>query len=369
MPSAQSQPGVSPIQFPTSDVHTVQQWSRELEREVLSRTLYDKFVKTGVFLQKDELQKGDGDNVKFSLGMLLDGAGRSENEVLEGNEVAPTFYQDSLKINQLRQASTWYTRIDTQRVSIDFREFSKAGLTDWWADRLDTAWINQVCSNTVQTDVKYTGMNATIAPSNNNVAYYTKTTDADLDDVRALILRAKLLNSSTYNQTKVRPVMIDGGEYWPVLVHPIVLNDIRATTEWKDNYRYAMGGGLIEKNPIFTGAAGVVDGAILYESDRVPPACDWNIAALGGDAGDGTSEIANTRVMALVGKGAIASAFGRAGGRADRYLWNEESWDYGNKNGISASLIHGMKKTQFGASGATHETFDYGVVIGVNQAT
>ena len=40
-------------------------------------------------------------------------------------------------------------------------------------------------------------------------------------------------------------------------------------------------------------------------------------------------------------------AYGREGGKAERYLWNEETFDFGNEHGVAVSLIFGMKKAIF----------------------
>jgi N4-gp56 family major capsid protein len=362
-PVLNDEAGISPIQFPTADPHTLKVWSREVNREVLQRTLFQKFLASEVVKEQDELTKGPGDTVYCNLEYLISGDGKSGNETLEANGVAPQFSRDSLSINQLRQAVEWYTRMDQQRVIFDFRSSAKSQLADWWADRLETAFINQVCGNTVQTNVKYTGMNATLAPTANHVLDYQSANNGDgaaacanLDIIRHMIYRAKSLRSQ-YGEPLIRPVMIDGGEYWPILVGTESMKKIRESTEWQTNYRSAMQGGMISDNPIFTGAAGVIDGAILYENDRVPAAANW--ATLAGDsASDGLSALASSGTLALLGKGAAAIAYGREGGRSEKYVWDEDSFDYGNKNGISAALIFGMKKLQFGGDSVNQANAD-----------
>jgi hypothetical protein len=50
--------------------------------------------------------------------------------------------------------------IDAQRVPFDLRAEAKDGLADWWMDRLSVSFFNQVCGYTVQTNTKFTGLNA-----------------------------------------------------------------------------------------------------------------------------------------------------------------------------------------------------------------
>jgi N4-gp56 family major capsid protein len=103
----------------------------------------------------------------------------------------------------------------------------------------------------------------------------------------------------------------------------------------------------IADNPIFTGSLGVYNGVIFFESDRVPQSHDTT---------DSNNVELNTRSAVLLGAQACWLAYGREGGRAERYLWNEESFDYGNEHGVSASLIYGMKKAQF-------NSVDHGTIV------
>ncbi len=49
-------------------------------------------------------------------------------------------------------------------------------------------------------------------------------------------------------------------------------------------------------------------------------------------------------------------AYGREGGKAERYLWNEETFDFGNEHGVAVSLISGCKKAIF-------NSVDHGVIV------
>lgn len=349
---------MSVLAFGTNDVSTVKLWSKATEREVLPKTLVGKFIGSGsgsVVQTKDELQKSAGDRIRMNLQYLLSARGRTGNEVLEGNEESPVFKTDDITIDQIRNAVRWYGRMDKQRVVYDFRRDSRDQLSDWFADRLDTCFLNQVCGNTAQTDTAYTGMNATIAPSSNNKLYAGSATTAatltsadtfSLDLVDKAIVRMKTLHH-VYNQPIIRPVKINGGEFYPMILHPHQVKAMRANTstgQWLDIQKAAMQGGAIGDNPIFSGALGVYNGVIFFESPRVPLACDT------------TTAVANTRAAVILGAQSAWLAYGREGGRAERYLWNEETFDFGNEHGIAASLIFGMKKAVF-------DSKDHGAVV------
>src|SRR5262245_40228355 len=118
--------------------------------------------------------------------MQLSGDGFTESEIAEGNGEALTTYADNVFVNELghvvgvRSENT----IDSQRVAFDLREEAKDGLVDWWARRISVSFFNQVCGNTATsgtnypTSVKYTGLNATVAPSSGRKMYVgAQTTD------------------------------------------------------------------------------------------------------------------------------------------------------------------------------------------------
>jgi N4-gp56 family major capsid protein len=334
------------LNFATGNASTVKTWSKATEREVLPKTLAGKFISSGVVTVKDELKKSAGDRVRMNLQMLLSGRGRTGNEVLEGNEEVPVFFTDDLTIDQIRNATRYYGRMDKQRVVYNFRNDSRDQLSDWFADRIDTSFLNQVCGNTAQTDVAYTGLNATVAPSANKTMWAGAATSAasltssdtfDLSLIDKAITRAKVLRDS-YGEPIIRPVKIGGGDHYAMILHPFQVKALRVNTstgQWFDIQKAAMQGGEIASNPIFSGSLGVYNGVILFENERVPLACDT------------TTAYASTRRAPLLGKGACYLAYGREGGSVEKYLWNEESFDFGNEHGIAASLIFGMKKAIF----------------------
>ena len=334
------------LDFATGNASTVKTWSKSTEREILPKTLAGKLIGSNIVAVKDELRKSAGDRVRMNLQMLLSGRGRTGNEVMEGNEEVPNFHTDDLTIDQLRNASRWYGRMDKQRVVYDFRKDSRDQLSDWFADRIDTSLLNQVCGNTAQTDTAYTGLNATVAPSTNKIIYAGSATSAatltssdtfDLSLIDKAITRAKVLRD-VYGEPVIRPVKIGGGDHYVMILHPYQVKALRVNTstgQWFDIQKSAMQGGEIASNPIFSGSLGVYNGVILFENERVPLACDT------------TTAVALTRRAPILGAGACWMAYGRAGGSAEKYIWNEESFDFGNEHGISASLIFGMKKAIF----------------------
>lgn len=346
------------LDFASGNDHTVKVWSEELNREVLPKTLIGRFAGSGpnsILQSVDELTKSAGDTVYTNLEYLISGDGVTDGETLEGNEQRQSFYRDTVAINELAQAMRWKTRMAQQRVVFKFRESAKAQLSDWFADRLDQSFFNQVCGNTVQTNTKYTGFNATVAPDANHVIRAGAAADdsalgtSDTFDLSLLdkaVTKAKTLHDVN-GLPIIRPVRIAGGEYYVVVLHPYQVRDMRTDTstgQWQDIQKAAMQGGSIGDNPIFSGSLGVYNGCILMESTRIPVGCIT------------TTAYANTRRAVLLGAQSAALAYGREGGRKERYLWNEESFDHGREASIAAGLIFGLKKCRFNSA-------DFGTIV------
>lgn len=196
------------------------------------------------------------------------------------------------------------------------------GLQDWWADRFDSWFMNQLAGNTAQTDTKYTGNNTVSAVA------ATRTISASGNDAFTLSLVDQAVTKARTLSPVIRPIQTEAGEKYVLFITPEAHYDLRrstATLEWGDIQKAAMQGGNISDNPIFTGALGEYNGVILHESFRVPI----------------TSNVGEN---ILCGAQAGHFAFGRDNG-PNRMSWTEELFDYGNQLGVSAGCIAGMKRT------------------------
>jgi len=141
----------------------VKLWSRKLAREALRKCYIKNFMGPGsdsLIQIKPETNKGPGDRVRVTLRYQLTGAGVQGDGVQEGNEESLTTFTDDLIINQLRHAVRSEGKMTEQRIPFSIREEAMMGLSDWWADRWDQWFFNQVCGYTPQTDTRYSGHNA-----------------------------------------------------------------------------------------------------------------------------------------------------------------------------------------------------------------
>lgn len=322
--------------YPVNHPLAVKHWTAEVMKEALKRTYAFRFMGTSsnsLCQVRNEL-KSEGDRVRVQLRLQLSGDGVLGDSTLEGNEEALSVYYDDVYVNQLRHAVRSGGKMSEQRVPFSVREEAKDGLADWWADRWDTWFFNQIAGNTAQTDVRYTGLQAAIAPSSGNVVSIDSTSTAsmtssevlDITKIHYAVYKAK---EATY---PIRPIRVGGKDYYVMFISEEQATDLKtnySAGQWGDIQKAALMGGKIADNPIFTGALGVIDNVILHSTSRLP------------------SPATNVKRAVLCGAQACAVAFGKGYSAGNKFSWVEELFDYENQLGVAAGCISGLKKLQF----------------------
>jgi N4-gp56 family major capsid protein len=331
--------------YGTNAPNVVKLFSRKLFREALKQTTFAPYMgesSDSMIQVLNDTRKGPGDQITYQLRMQLSGAGVSGDGTLEGNEEALTVYTDALKIDQLRHAVRSGGKMSDQRIPFSVREEARMGLTDWWADRIDTAIINHLAGVSTQADLRYTGANSTTAPSTGrNLWVDDSTTDASLatSDTMTLAAIDKCVATAKVATPLIRPLMVGGESMYVMHLHPYQVYSLRQTVStggWQDIQKFAMMGKGAKDNPIFTGALGVYNGVILRENPRIP------------------SITANTRRAIFCGAQAATFAVGQ-NNAPEKMSWVEELFDYENQLGVSAGMIFGVKKSVFNST-------DFGVL-------
>lgn len=340
--------------YPVGAQEAVKLWSRKLFHEALKATYAKKFMgndSNALCQIATDTSKGPGDRVRITLRMLLTGAGIQGDSTLEGNEEALTTYTDNVFIDQLRHAVRSGGKMSEQRIPFSVREEARLGLQDWWADRIDTWFFNQLAGATLQSDTRYTGNQAATAPSTNNF-YVANGTSISLQSSITETTTGSASASNTFKLThidelvrvaktaspQIRPVRVGGDDMYVIFLHPYQVKDMKidataARVTWYDAQKSAMSGGRVDNNPIFTGALGVYNNTIIHESTRVPQ-------------GGSSATLANTYRAIFCGAQAACMAFGQGFG-SSRMSWTEELFDYRNQLGVSAGMIGGLKKNVF----------------------
>jgi N4-gp56 family major capsid protein len=230
--------------------------------EVLKGTWASRFMgetSASIIQIKDETSKSAGDKITYGLRMQLSGNGVVGDGTLEGQEESLTTYNDAVLLNQLRHAVRSAGRMSQQRVPFNIRDEALSGLKDWWSDRIDFSFLNAICGNTVQADTRWTGLNATIAPSANNIIRDGSTGDESISTTSTytLSLIDKAVERARTNTPAIRPVKVGGKSVYVTLLHPYQVTDLRTNTstgQYLDIQKAAMTGGEIEDNPIFDGS-------------------------------------------------------------------------------------------------------------------
>lgn len=335
--------------FATGDNLAVKLWSKKVSVEALKATWVYKFMgkdDNSVIQIYDDTSKGPGDRIRIPLRRLLGATGVQGDATLEGQEERITYYNDDVYINQLRHAVREGGRFSRQLIPFDVREHARLSLQDWWSDRIDTWFFNQISGNPNQSDTRYTGNQSTIAADSQHQIYAgAATTDASLSNSASYKFTLTLLDVAVEKaktlEVPIRPLMIGGEQKYVAFLHPYQVTDLRtvtATGQWFDIQKAALQGGQISKNPIYTGALGEYNGVVLHSAVRIPQFSAGT--ALSSDGG---------RIAVFCGAQAVLGAFGR-GSSPERYEWVEDYFDYENQFGVAAGCIAGMKKAVFNGS-------------------
>lgn len=286
---------------------------------------------------KNDFTKKKGDKLNFFLqpridarttdGTYADAAGTKLNDAaLEGNEVDLTLYEDQVQIGQRRCAVKDDGRFFLQQVSMDWKEVSLEAISTWVAEDIDWHCIDQL------TDPADAGVNAlshsasrvVYAANRANIAAITAADILDLDTIG----RAKM----TAKKARIRPINWNGSKLFLLLCQPEALNDLMtqyssSAQTWYDTMMRAHIRG--NANPIFKGAAGIVNGVILAEHPDIHLGKAWGAGAIRG-----------TKNLFL---GAQAALWGWA----MKSWWIEKRFEYDNELGIASGYMAGCKRSTF----------------------
>jgi len=375
---------VAEIVVPLNDVTAVVVYSKKVYQHAIRQTTAAKLMSIGLnaraatnFVQYfDETAVGPGDSIKYDLIPNVVGPGVAGDNPIAGQESAWSALQDTIVINQLRQAELLKGIMSQQRVPYSMRDAARTTLANWWKTMFDIGLMNQLCGNTAQTNVNYCGMQATIAP---DAAHWIRAgavaAEANLgsSNIFSASLLPQLVAMCNTLPFPIRPVSIKGVEVKGVLfLHPLQVKALKTNYtvgEWGDIYKAVLTGGQITNNPIFTGAIGFKDGIVLHEE----PWCSYGdntqnliydpiqAANVAGPTSLGAAATGTTSVARAVFVGAQAAALaigGQAGpgGQPLRVRWVEELLDANNQLRITAGMVFGIKKSRFASQ-------DYSTIV------
>lgn len=340
--------------YGTNDPLTNKLYSMKLAVESIPHTFIKNFMGKGpntLIQERYETSKNAGDRITIGLRIKLEGGGVVGGATLEGNEERFDTQDDSIIINRLRHAVRVKGKgtMSQQRVPFDLRNEALDNLAQWWADRQDRWFANQVSGNNAESDVRYTGLQATIAP---DAAHHIRpgvlATDeaiaaagAGAGGVNLFQLKAidVCVEKAQTSAPIIRPIEYGGQRWYVCFIHPQQVTSLRtqfADGGWFDIQGKLIQGGERSGNPLFTGALGSWNQTILHSWERIPLGVNSST-----DVG-----VANTRRAVFCGAQSAWCAYGRGYGNG-RLNWVEKLFDYDDDLGVAAGCNAGLKKSRF----------------------
>lgn len=360
--------------FATGDNLTVKHWAAVTFRYGYFKNYFNRFVgktvtkKKGVMIKTDdnamitkktEFQKNKkGDKVTFALIDPLAGEGVIDDERLEDNEEAITSHDFSITLRRRRHATRSEGEMSDRRPAFDVQAKSRDVLGMWLArvhDRDVVAALSGV-ANSVGTIVAAEPTSGRVWKGGQKAdgTVYNVATDTLINSTTNHLFGEKVIEHvkrlATLNEPVIRPIVINGEEYYVMFIHGYQAKALRACTDYKAALQNAEVRG--KGNPLFTGSVGLWDGVIVH---TLP----WIETRLGASTQSEPSEYFEsddilTNAM-YVARAMFCGAQAAVVGYGGYPSWVEDKFDYENEWGIALSLFYITGKTKF-------NSIDYGVI-------
>jgi len=325
--------------FATGDNLTAQVWSVKLFRESIKDIFFVKFAKkqyhalmegktiqkevNSILLVNEDLTKKKGDKVTFGLRVRMTGSGvNTDNDYLENNEEEMTFQDFTVTLEERGNAVRAKSKLDLQRPAFDLRSEFRGGLQDWMTEYMDIQTITALSTSPTSGENIWGGD-------------ATSTATIEASDTMTTTLISKAKRTARLHSPKMMPIMINGKQWYVMLMHDYQLKALKAEDAWINAQRYANIRGM--DNPLFSGAEGVWDGVIIHQYERVFTYNTWGGAAITG-----------ARAL-LLGAQAVVHAW------SQRPKWYEKMFDYGRIPGVATDVVWKAEKTVF-------DSKDFGVI-------
>jgi N4-gp56 family major capsid protein len=328
-----------------------------------------------------ELTQSDkGARAVLTLLADMTGDGIVGDNTLEGNEESLRAYDIVVQLDQLRFANRLSGRLADQKSVVNFREHSRDALAYAMADRMDQLAFLSLAgigytqkNNGALRPVLNSGQNLgdlafssdISAPTSNRHRRWDATSGLVAGDVTATaaadtisyetIVALKAFAKDNY----IRGLRGAGNEeMYHLFVTPQVMADLKLDSDFLANVRNA--GVRGPSSSLFSGSSSLmVDGIMVHEFRHVFNTNGATTGASGnaGSAGYKWGANADVNGSACIFAGAQALAMADIG--IPEIV--EDSFDYGNQNGISIGKIFGLKKPVY-HSDVSGQNEDFGVI-------
>jgi len=306
--------------FATGDALTRKAWAKKFWIEAKTESyfygngLVGRDENQAIIVELPDLEKEQGDVITYGTVRELSGAGVAADSTMEGNEEAPSVYDDNVTLSQIRNATRTDGRTTEQRSS-------DKGLRTWVMDLLKR-WMAMTIDQALFTAI---GGSLTKAIYGGDA---TATTNIEAGDYFTLALIAKCVAYAKKATPKIIGPTFKGKQTNGVIViSPDQSFDLtERDAAWSQSRMDAAIRG--NDNPIFTGSLGMHKGVPIQEHSRVALATTW---------GSGANLTGATALFMGVGSGVIAYA--------KKKIWEEKTFDYQNQIGFCIGSIYGVSKT------------------------
>lgn len=333
--------------FSTSNALTKKLWEETLFRDVQIESYFvSRFMSesdNNIVQVATELTKNQGDQVTFGVVSNFSGDGVVSGQILEGNEEGIISYDYSIVLEQYRHGTRTHGKLDVQRAMFSIPDVSRDKLKIWGAEKIDKLLVTALLAS--PTKILYRDGVAG-APSGTAVSATAKTAltaaNSKLTPNFISVLRVWAKTGGAGATYRIRPVKMDGQEWYVLLVNPACMYDLRIDSTFQTAQKDAMERG--KDNPLFRGATAVWDNVIIHETERIPLFTDGGGAAVTGAFG------------ALMGAQTLVWAWG------ERPNTVQKEFDYDNEVGWAWQMIAKGGKPKFNSK-------DYGTVGVVFAAT
>lgn len=308
--------------FTTADALAAQTWAKrwwieaKTESYFYGQGLVGPSEENDIIVEFPDLEKEQGYQHTFGQVRELSGAGVAGDSTMEGNEEVPDVYDDAITLNQKRNAVRSAGKLSEQYPSDKaVRKWAKVLLKRWMAGTLDQDLFTAMGTSCTK---EIFGGDA------------TTTGTIDAGDYFTLALIAKCKAYARKATPKIMAVAVKGKRFHVIVISPDQAFDLtERDASWSQAQREAQKPGY--DNPIFTGALGIYKNTVIHEHERVAVVTgSWNSL-------DGASAL-------FMGVGAAGIAY------AKRKIWNEKTFDYGNKVGFCIGSIYGVTKAVFNSA-------------------
>ena len=320
--------------FATNDALVKKTWEEKLYRDTVRDSYFNRFFgqdSSSLVHVKTQLEKSQGDKITFGLRMRLQAEGVTEGQMLEGNEEKLQVYDYALSLSQYRHAVRDAGAMARKRAMFSIDDESRMALKEWGSEKIDKLCFSALLDTPTKTIYRTAaGLQSTSTPATAKAAL----TAADSKITPALIsaLKALAQTGGDVNGTRafipIRPVRVDGSEYYVLLAHPDVIYDMKQDATFQTAWRDAQERG--KNNPLFKDAAIVWDGVVVHSHP---------LMTAGTDAGAGS----NVPFSRAVFMGAQALTW--AWGQRESIVMKE--FDYDNEHGYAWGMIAAVGKPKF----------------------